>query len=75
MAEWSCRAAVENAERLLREWVEEVGATAELLRSSPWDMPRDCPLWHLDLTLAQACAVLAKVRGEVMSNEGDVRSL
>lgn len=44
----------------LREWAKD-----HELPESPWDLPKDCPIWYMGLSLFQAGWALSKVRGEL----------
>jgi len=47
---------------LMRDWIADHEINPKTLPESPWNLPKDCPLWHLGLSLAQASGILATVR-------------
>ncbi len=44
----------------MREWAARQTGP---LPDDVWKLPKDCPLWSMELSLAQASAILAAVRG------------
>lgn len=53
---------IDNAVTAFREWRR---ANPDVtLSDNPWELPKDCPLWHLNLSLAQVSGVLGTVLGE-----------
>lgn len=45
--------ATNDGRRMLTEWMSQKGMTPADLPCSPWDLPADCPLWKMGLSLAQ----------------------
>jgi hypothetical protein len=53
-------AAINDGLEKAREWA----ATQETLPDDPWALPKDCPLWSMGLSLAQASGILGRLRAE-----------
>ena len=52
----------DKAVEALREWNRK--HCAGPLPESPWDLPKDCPIWHMGLSAFQAGWALAQVKSE-----------
>jgi hypothetical protein len=56
-------AALDRAEDEMALWLRRTGLAPADLPTAPEALPSDCPLRQLNLSSAQACAVLYKARG------------
>ncbi len=53
-------AAIGNGLDKMREWA----ADKPDLTDDVWQLPKDCPLWSMNLSLAQASGILAAIHWE-----------
>lgn len=47
----------------MRKWIAENGIKE--LPSDPFELPKDCPLWEMNLSLAQAGGIVSALRREM----------
>ncbi len=47
---------------VFRKWMEKEGITANDLPDSPWDLPTNCPLWTMGLSMAQSLCILGRAK-------------
>lgn len=55
------RLALNDGLEAMRKWVAE---TNHELPDDVWKLPKDCPLWRMGLSMAQADCILSAVRNE-----------
>jgi len=52
----------QNGLMTFREWAAK---QTDRLPDDPWKLPKDCPIWKLGLSLAQADGIFRTVRAEL----------
>lgn len=56
-------AAIESGVQVMDEWMAANGITS--LPDSVWDLPKECPLWTLGLSYAQAGGIHAQAKAKL----------
>jgi hypothetical protein len=52
----------DKAVSALDEWIKAKGIDPKTLPERPWELPKDCPIWSMGLSMAQAWSILDEAR-------------